>query len=137
MLFFGKWRREWIEDAPIREWYHVDFVETLPWAGDKSCILMAFNYNVVELELKNLNLCVEEDDFFYEVNPFASMHDELDFSAYTARRCGYEHRNDTHLQIFESIPMRLRSAYNTDQLNHIFEDRSHQIEFVELQQEIK
>ena len=137
MRFFGKWRREWIEEAPIGEWYHVDFVETLPRAGDKSRILMVFNYNVVELELKNLNLCVEEDDLFYEVNPFASMQDELDFSAYTARQRGYEHRNDARLQIFESIPMRLRSAYNTDQLGRVFEDRSHQIEFVELPQEIK
>ena len=65
------------------------------------------------------------------------MQDDFDFSAYTARKRGYEHRNDARLQIFDSIPMRLRSAYNTDQLGRVFEDRSHQIEFVELPQEIK
>ena len=136
MKFFGKIVNDWVKEAPIGEWYRVELEETLPRHGDGYHILMIFDQNKVDLEFKNFELCIE-DELADGKNPFASMQDAFDWDPYTAARRGYEHRNDARLQIFETIPMRLRSAYNTDQLGRVFEDRSHKIKFVQLPEDIK
>jgi hypothetical protein len=51
------------------------------------------------------------------------------WDGHTAKTRGYRHINDARLKIFDEVNMWLRSAYNTDQLGRVFEDRTHKIAF--------
>jgi len=136
MKFFGKIVKEWVDEAEVGVWHRVELKELLPRNGDNYHIIMTFDKNLVDLELKDFNLCIE-DELTDGNNPYSSMQNAFDWDPYTAKRRGYEHKNDPKLQIFERIPMKLRSAYNTDQLGRVFEDRSHKIKFLQLPTEIK
>ena len=137
MKFMGKLVNDWVAEAPLGEWYHVELEEILPrWGGDGDNIIMIFDHDSVDYDLRGFQICVE-DELALHGNPYSSMQDDLDWDPYQARERGYQHKNDARLQIFEKYPMRLRSAYNTDQLGRVFEDRSHKLEFVQLPEEIK
>jgi len=135
MKFLGNLVNDWVEDAPLGEWYHVELEEICPNSGDWDKIVLIFHGVAVDFELKNYQLCVLDE--LALGNPYSSMQDDFGWDPYQAKERGYEHRNDARLQIFERIPMRLRSAYNTDQLGRVFEDRSHKIKFVQLPADIK
>lgn len=126
--------REWVDEAPVGTWYHVELEETLPRRG--SGVRLIFDKVSVDLELRDFQVCVE-DEFAEKRNPFYEMQDAFGWDPHKAKSRGYENKNDPELQIFERIPMKLDSPYNTDQLGRVFEDRSHKIEFVQLPQEIK
>merc|ERR1712127_525138 len=133
---FSKQMNDWVDDAPLGEWYHVEFEEILPLNGHGEYIILKFDGVSVDFELKNVDLCVA-DELGELGNPYYSMQDAFGWDSFEAKNRGYEHRNDARLQIFDRIPMKLRSAYNTDQLGRVFEDRSHKIQFVQLPADIK
>jgi hypothetical protein len=136
MKFFGTLINDWVDDAQVDEWHHVDLDYTLPNGGDGDHIILIFDGVSVDFELQNFQLCTE-DELAVNGNPFASFQDDFGWGPYEARQRGYEHKNDARLQIFDEIDMKLRSAYNTDQLGRVFEDRSHKIKFVQLPEDIK
>merc|ERR1719350_2723883 len=136
MKFMGNLVNDWVADAQIGEWHQVKINYTLPDGGDWDHIYMMFDNEPVDLEVRDFKMCVM-DEPTPDDNPFSSFQDDFGWGPNQARNRGYEHRNDARLQIFERIPMRLRSAYNTDQLGRVFEDRSHKIEFLQLPAEIK
>jgi len=135
MKIFGNLINDWVEEAPLNEWYDVEIDYEVPGWGDGEHIIMIFDGVSVDLEVQDMQLCVIDE--LKDYNPFASMQDSFGFDPREARERGYENRNDAKLQIFERIPMRLRSAYNTDQLGRVFEDRSHKIKFIQLPEDIK
>ena len=136
MKFMGKLVNDWVTEAPLGEWHRVEFEEVLPNGGDGDHIILIFDRVSVDLEIRDFTLCVE-DELAMLGNPYSSMQDEFGWDPYQAKTRGYEHRNDARLQMFERVPMRLRSAYNTDQLGRVFEDRSHKIKFLQLPADIK
>jgi len=135
MKFFGNLVNDWVDEAVVGEWKHVELEYDLPLWGDGQNILMIFDSVSVNFQLKNFELCTI--DQLADGNPFSSFQDDMGWDAYEAKQRGYEHRNDARLKIFDDIDMKLRSAYNTDQLGRVFEDRSHKIKFVQLPEDIK
>jgi len=133
---FGNLHNDWVDEATNGEWYHVEIEEILPKFGDSYHVLLAFDGVAVDLQLRDFQICIESE-VSAEDNPFREMQDAFDWGPYEAKERGYENKNDAKLQVFESIPMKLASAYNTDQLGRVFEDRSHEIRFVQLPSEIK
>merc|ERR1711972_283405 len=136
MKFYGKLVNDWVDDAKVGEWKSVTIDEVMPRHDDGDHVIFIFDGVKVDLEVRGFKICVI-DEFEGRINPFHSFQDDFGWDAYTARSRGYEHRNDARLQIFEDIPMRLRSAYNTDQLGRVFEDRSHKIEFRQVPDDVK
>ena len=60
------------------------------------------------------------------------------FTGYEAKRRGYRHQNDPLITPFPGLRnFRVRVPYNTNQLGRVFEDRSFNLKFVALPQEIK
>lgn len=135
LYFFNRVHNDWIDDAPEGDWYHVDIEEEMELSGRDYLVILKFGHVSVDLELRDFQLCVVDERA--DGNPFASMQDALGWGPYEAKQRGYEHKNDAALQIFERIDMKLRSAYNTDQLGRVFEDRSHKIKFKKMPEEIK
>lgn len=54
-----------------------------------------------------------------------------------AKQRGFRHINDSPIQIFPQINLKLDMAYNTDQLSRVFEDRTHIIKLREVPEDIK
>jgi hypothetical protein len=136
MKFYGKLVNGWVDEAPLNEWHTVELNEVVARYGDGYHVIFIFDSVSVDLEVRDFKLCVVEE-FTDKVNPFHSFQEDFGWDAFQSRQRGYEHRNDARLQIFEDVPMRLRSAYNTDQLGRVFEDRSHKIEFRKLPADVK
>ena len=136
LKLFGELENDWMDEAPLDEWHHVEVEYELPKDGDNEIIRLTFNHEEVDFEFKNFQICTV-DELAIDGNPFASFQDAFGWGPYEAKQRGYEHENDPRLQIFSRIDMKLRSAYNTDQLGRVFEDRSHKIEFVQLPNDIK
>jgi len=135
LFFFNTNINDWYDEAPVGEWYHVEHEELMELSGLDYLVVLKFGHFEVDLELRDFQLCVVDER--EGANPFASMQDALEWGPYEAKQRGYEHKNDAALQIFERIDMKLRSAYNTDQLGRVFEDRSHKIKFKKMPDEIK
>jgi len=134
--FYGDLYSSWVEEAPIGKWHKVSITHIMDSWGDSNRIMLIFDNIEVEFEIKDFQLKVV-DEFENKNNPFRSMQDDFGFDSFTAKSRGYQHRNDANLQIFQNIPMRLRSAYNTDQLGRVFEDRSYIIQFKELKGSVR
>ena len=56
--FLGKLVNDWVSQAPLGKWYHVELEETLPGSGDYDHIILIFDGVAVDLELKDFQLYV-------------------------------------------------------------------------------
>jgi len=65
------------------------------------------------------------------------MWSHFGFTGKEAKDRGFRHINDSPIQIFPQINMKLDMAYNTDQLGRVFEDRTHIIKLRQLPKEVK